>query len=596
MVEPAGEPLSPPPSSDAALHKLQQTLEAAETGEVQKPFRVEVQQPEAWFDTFKQVQEGELPRRGFTVGKVEFNDGLLANLRCSVRVMGQEKDPEIIYNLEGRMNYSPKRLEKDGGFHPVGVVVKIAKRLREQGVNVKFKTLENGQQLMFIDKDGQNCVINLGWASKEEMPEPEPEDYDSTSKRFKEMYGPPGRKSSRVRSTDSETNESVYISLTPNQEDSHISVNHSEDLTKQVTTFSGIVELFTQAYYQAHDLKPSTTGLTMGIPDWETYTSDDRDLLARPPAYTEYFALAFRKATEIGTFTSSEEKAAMPTFADIGGQPKAVEEARRLVMAIQHADDFAKRGVDRPKGILFKGPPGTGKTMLAMAIARKAGTEFISLSMADLANPFYGVSDQQTQEFFTRARALTSQGKDVIVFMDEVDSLMRARGGSHEATQRIVNIILQNLSGLKDNPRLTIIAATNNRDFVDEAFLRAGRIDKEVALDYPDETGRADILRTYIKKRLEKASDPTTLLIPNFDFVLAAKGLGQISPAEIANLVNLAFEEKTVADIRFQAGNDGGKPWSPLTVEDLLQTKERYKRTEQSEKPVGFQPAPKIAA
>lgn len=164
-------PLPPLPAPDVAIAQLQQKVAVAEraaTGE--RPFAVEVRNPASWFDTFKQVQQGELPRRGFTVGRAEFNDDTAQDLRCAVRVTGGEKDPAALYDIEAKMAYSPSRLEKDGGFHPVGDTIKIADQLRERGVKVRFKTAPDGQQALFLEKGTVKGAVNLGWASQQEMP------------------------------------------------------------------------------------------------------------------------------------------------------------------------------------------------------------------------------------------------------------------------------------------------------------------------------------------------------------------------------------------------------------------------------------------
>ncbi len=598
------EPQQPPaPEQTQLLNKVQELQQRAVATEkpAEKRFGVEVQQPASWLGTFKQIQQGELPRRGFTLGKMATGDEVSSDVRCAVRVLGGEKDDKVTYSLDAQIDYSDARLQKDGGFNTTGEAVKIAKALRERGVKVKFDTSPQGQQIMILEKDGVKCAANLGWATAKERPKEPPGD-PSFYDRFKLDFSARGR----IQKEDSEgmpaveppaKNEPIHFVLSNMAKQSDvIQVQNPEDLSKQVSGFSGMLGEFVNAYYQARGITPKAEALQLQIPDWETYAGDDSSLASTSEINSFFDRFDFMKgktgrSEDIGYVLTEQEKATMPTFAEIGGQPQAVEEARKLVMTIKNAEVFAKRGVDRPKGILLKGPPGTGKTMLAKAIAREAGAEFMSLSVTDLVSKWFGEAEQRVQGFFDRAKEITDQGKDLIVFVDELDSVVPQREGAHEATQKMVAVFLQNMDGLKSNPHMTMIAATNQPEKIDPAFLRPGRLDKKIEVSIPDASGRAQILGIHLKKHLERAAEPTTLITPQLNLPDIATALGEVSGADLAAIVNFALEEKTAAEIRYLEGDTKtGRPWTPLSAEDLTRAREFYMpQPKQVEKrPMGF--------
>jgi|GEM_PF-4127100 len=584
------EPQPPPqPVQEQKLASVVQKLEQR-VAPVEKPaesrFSVEVNNPNTWLDTFKQVQQGELPRRGFTLGKVETNDQVSSSVSCAVQVLGGEKDDKVSYSLDAQINYSDDRLQKDGGFNTTGEAVKIAKVLREQGAKVKFATTYDGQQMMILEKDGVNCQVNLGWATVKERPK----DLTPPSSFSRWRFDEP--KLGRMQKEDSDSlppvepplkNEPIHFLLADSTKSTTvIEVSSPEDIAKQTTVFSDMLGKFINAYYQVRETIPGDVNLNLQIPDWESYKSDDTSIV--PTGNMSDKLSGFMKGflgrsedQDIGYLLTEQEKATMPTFAEIGGQPQAVEEARKLVMSIKNAEVFAKRGVDRPKGILLKGPPGTGKTMLAKAIAREAGAEFMSLSVTDLVSKWFGEAEKKVQGFFDRAKEITDKGKDVIVFVDELDSVVPSRDGAHEATQKMVAVFLQNMDGLKSNPHLTMLAATNQADKIDPAFLRPGRLDKKIEVGIPDASGRAQILGIHLKRHLQRAAEPTTLIDPQLKLSEIATTLGNVSGADIAAVVNFALEEKTAAEISFlESDSKTGRAWTPLSAEDLIKARDVY--------------------
>ncbi|MBI2051852.1 ATP-binding protein [Candidatus Roizmanbacteria bacterium] len=581
-------------SPPAPVHPLQKENVVAE-----RPFSVEARKPETWFNTFKQTQDGQLPKKEFSVGKVELNDAIAKDINSVVSILKSGKEGGVSFILGADLDYSEKFLKETGGYNSTGVAVKTANALREKGVKIKFDVNSDRQQILFLEKDGLHFKVNLGWAHENEKPQTEGEP---------DLYYPESGLLAKVEDSNSpskktNTNETVFFELVDSSSGKFIlNLSDSDTLAHHVTGFAEMLGEFMNAYYQAHGLVGPKTNMALRIPDWETYQSDGKSYATRHKKSLKeamqdvsLFNLFPLPGNEIGSLLTEEEKASMPSFTEIGGQPRAVDEAKKLVMSIKNAEVFDKRGVDRPKGILLKGPPGTGKTMLAKAIAKEAGVEFMSLSITDLVSKWFGEAEQKVQGFFDRARVLTDQGKDVIVFMDEIDSIVPQREGTHEATQKMVSIFLQNLDGMKSNPRLTVLAATNHPENVDPAFLRPGRLDKIIDVELPDVGGRAQILSVHLQKHLKRAADPTSFIDPQISLTEVANAFGNVSGADIASIVNLALEEKTTAEIRQIEGIEGGASWSPLTAHDLLQAKEKYIRTSKEKHPIGFVPSSQAA-
>lgn len=560
-----------------------------------KPLSIEAIDAPAWFGTFQDVQKGELPRRGFTVGQTTFDDEVAKGLRATVRVVGGEKDQGVSFGLSATMDYSDARITKDAGFTPTGDAVKIATNLREKGNTVKFETTRSGQQIINLEKDGVHCRVNLGWSSPQEKPKDSLHmDPTEMFSRWRDVWGknetagtPPKPEQPNAQ------NSPIEIELV-NAKDktSTLEIPNRDDMTKQARGYAHLLGEFTTAYYQARGVTPPESAVNLQIPNWENYIGDDPYLASvgqvdKDNPFSKFFG---EKTEQVGYLLTEKEKTSMPTFTEIGGQPVAVEEAKKLVMAIKHADVYAQRGVTRPKGILLEGPPGTGKTMLAKAIAREAGTEFMSLSVTDVISKWVGDAEKHMQEFFDRAKTLADQGKDVITFIDEVDSLVPSRNSNvHEVTQKMVAIFLQNMDGLKANPKLTIIAATNRPEALDEAFMRPGRLDKKIHIGLPDANGRSQILNIHLQKHIEQSGNKNDLISPDLDVDSIAGALGNVSGADIAGIVNLALEDKVTAEIRFLEGDkEHGKPWTPLAEEDLLAVRDRYMPQQKERKPMGF--------
>ena len=187
-------------------------------------------------------------------------------------------------------------------------------------------------------------------------------------------------------------------------------------------------------------------------------------------------------------------------WADIGGLDDARERLREGVeLPLKNPDAFRRLGIRPAKGFLLYGPPGTGKTLLAKAVAREAEANFIATKSSDLLSKWYGESEQQIARLFARAR----QVAPTVIFIDELDSLVPARGGGMgepQVTERVVNTILAEMDGLEELQSVVVIGATNRPNLIDPALLRPGRFDELVYVSVPDENGRRRILEVHTSK------------------------------------------------------------------------------------------------
>lgn len=187
---------------------------------------------------------------------------------------------------------------------------------------------------------------------------------------------------------------------------------------------------------------------------------------------------------------------------DIGGVDEAQDKLKEGVeLPLKNPDAFHRLGIRPAKGFLLYGPPGTGKTLLAKAVAKEAEANFISIKSSDLLSKWYGESEQQISRLFARAR----QVAPCVVFIDEIDSLVPARGsgssmGEPQVTARVVNTILAEMDGMEELQSIVVIGATNRPALVDPALLRPGRFDELVYVGTPDEAGREHILRIHTAK------------------------------------------------------------------------------------------------
>ena len=225
------------------------------------------------------------------------------------------------------------------------------------------------------------------------------------------------------------------------------------------------------------------------------------------------------------------EKQGKVTFADVAGIDEAREELEEIVEFLKDPNRFAKLGGQIPKGALLVGSPGTGKTLLARAIAGEAGVPFFTISGSDFVEMFVGVGASRVRDMFEQAK----KNAPCIVFIDEIDAVGRSRGhglgNSNDEREQTLNQLLVEMDGFEANEGIIIIAATNRPDVLDPALLRPGRFDRQVVVPVPDIEGREKILAVHMKK---------VPLAPDVNPRTIARGTPGFSGADLANLVNEA--------------------------------------------------------
>ena len=225
------------------------------------------------------------------------------------------------------------------------------------------------------------------------------------------------------------------------------------------------------------------------------------------------------------------QKEGRVTFADVAGIDEAREELQEIVEFLKDPGRFARLGGKIPKGALLVGSPGTGKTLLARAIAGEAGVPFFTISGSDFVEMFVGVGASRVRDMFDQAK----KSAPCIVFIDEIDAVGRHRGAGlgngNDEREQTLNQLLVEMDGFEANEGIIIIAATNRPDVLDPALLRPGRFDRQVVVPRPDIDGREQILAVHMKK---------VPLAPDVDPRVIARGTPGFSGADLANLVNEA--------------------------------------------------------
>jgi len=219
------------------------------------------------------------------------------------------------------------------------------------------------------------------------------------------------------------------------------------------------------------------------------------------------------------------------TFADVAGIDEVKEELQEIVDFLKYPKKYLEIGARIPKGVLLFGAPGTGKTLVARAVAGEAGVPFFSISGSDFVEMFVGVGASRVRDLFDQAK----KNSPAIVFIDEIDAVGRQRGagygGGHDEREQTLNALLVEMDGFSVNEGIIIIAATNRPDVLDPALLRPGRFDRQIAIDRPDLKGRLEILKVHVRGKP---------LDDDVDLEILAKRTPGFTGADIENLVNEA--------------------------------------------------------
>jgi cell division protease FtsH len=224
-----------------------------------------------------------------------------------------------------------------------------------------------------------------------------------------------------------------------------------------------------------------------------------------------------------------DEKKKKTLFADVAGCDESKEELSEVVEFLKHPEKFQKLGGKMPRGVLLFGSPGTGKTLLARAVAGEAGVPFFSASASEFVEMFVGVGASRVRDLFEQAK----KAAPAVIFIDELDAVGRHRfagvGGGHDEREQTLNQLLVELDGFEQNQGIILIAATNRPDVIDPALLRPGRFDRQVRVPLPDLKGREDILKVHA--RIVK-------MAPDADLSVVARRTPGFAGADLANVIN----------------------------------------------------------
>jgi cell division protease FtsH len=264
------------------------------------------------------------------------------------------------------------------------------------------------------------------------------------------------------------------------------------------------------------------------------------------------------------------------TFDDVAGIDEAKEEVKEIIQFLKNPQKFHRLGARIPRGILLVGAPGTGKTLLAKAIAGEADVPFFSISGSDFVEMFVGVGASRVRDLFRQAK----ENAPCIIFLDEIDAVGRKRGasfsgGGHDEREQTLNAILVEMDGFESDVNVVVIAATNRPDVLDPALRRPGRFDREVMVDMPDVRGREEILRVHARK---------IKMAPGIDLEVLARGTPMFSGADLEAIINEA------AILATMKGKDA------VEMEDLEESRDKVRWGRQKRSRVMSQEDKRITA
>ena len=307
------------------------------------------------------------------------------------------------------------------------------------------------------------------------------------------------------------------------------------DFKTEVPEFANTDEL--DRLLQANDVKVEAEPTTSETPLWLTLLIYVGPTLLFFGFFYWYMRRAARGAGGMFSFGRSKAKQYAPTeekvtFADVAGIDDAEQELAEVVDFLRDPTKYRKLGARIPRGVLLSGAPGTGKTLLARAVAGEAGVAFFSMSASEFVEMIVGVGASRVRDLFAQAKAAAPS----IVFVDEIDAIGRSRGsgvfsGANDEREQTLNQILTEMDGFDAATGVIVLAATNRPDVLDAALLRPGRFDRRVTIQAPDKDGREQILRVHPR---------SVPLAPDVDLDALAATTVRDGGADLANLANEA--------------------------------------------------------
>ena len=263
------------------------------------------------------------------------------------------------------------------------------------------------------------------------------------------------------------------------------------------------------------------------------------------------------------------------SFDDIGGNESAKQELELLVLQLKNPDLCRKWALQPQKGVVLYGPPGTGKTLMAKALAAQSGARFLVVNSSHINSKWFGESEKNVENLFGYANLA---GGKTIIYLDELDSIApRRSSGMHEATRKVLNLLLQKIDGITDLDNVTIVAATNRIEDVDEAFIRAGRLGTKIEVKMPDSEAIKTIYRIHIS-RAEKNSTVNNGIFTELDYESISQASQGFSGADVAEIIRKVLSDKFLQNVR---GNEPGR----VTTEDIIAQIKIYTGMQTRKKP-----------
>ena len=279
--------------------------------------------------------------------------------------------------------------------------------------------------------------------------------------------------------------------------------------------------------------------------------------------FISFFSRSMGNGNGAMSFTKNRARLSDPDgkdkimFKDVAGLPEEMEELEEIVEFLKYPKKYTDMGARIPKGVLLVGQPGTGKTLLAKAVAGEAGVPFYSISGSDFVEMYVGVGASRVRDLFQTAK----EKAPCIVFIDEIDAVGRQRGaglgGGHDEREQTLNQLLVEMDGFGTNSGVIVLAATNRPDILDKALLRAGRFDRQIVVPSPDVRGREEILNLYAKKKK---------LEGDIDLGLLAKNTAGFVGADLENMLNEAAIRAAREDRAFITDEDIKKSFIKIGI------------------------------
>lgn len=335
-----------------------------------------------------------------------------------------------------------------------------------------------------------------------------------------------------------------------------------ENFTKDIRKFAELIEVAVNGLYE--NFGGDSPDITLYLRP-QLVVAEEESLLTKLTGGAQKQKDALKKVIEVENPHIA--------FSDVGGQEGAKREIQGISFALKNPTLYKRWGTKPPKGVLLVGPPGTGKTLMAKALASEAEAKFYHVKASDIASMWYGQSEKMIQAVFDLAR----EGGPSIIFFDELDALASQRDFSHEASQKVVSTMLENLDGLGSADNIMVVASTNRPEVIDPAIKRPGRIDRIVEVPLPDEQGRRQIFQIHFVKA-EKLAERQ--LLNGVDYDAIVRETEKMSGADIAEVVRRVLEEKVRKE-------GVGEKADLVTTEDILREIKSYERTKKSQS-IGF--------